>query len=73
MQDQHRLAHDHPPSAMQIDPDELFSVILAHQGRLPVVIDVNTPSIRRERHEERRPPFIASTRVACGMLPEVVS
>ena len=55
------LAHDHRPLPMQIDPDELPAVILVHRG-LPWFRGSNTPSIRRERHEERRPrPFIASS------------
>ena len=56
-----RLPYDHRPPPMQINPDELLAVILSI-GASRGSCKVNTPSIRRERHEERRPrPFIAST------------
>jgi hypothetical protein len=61
-------AHDHRPLPMQIDPDELPAVILIHRG-LPLFVEVSTPSIRRERHEERRPrPFIASSGLVAGSV-----
>ena len=55
------LTYDHRPLPMQIDPNELPAVILVHKGP-PSVCGSNTPSIRRGRHEERRPrPFIPSS------------
>ena len=53
--------HQHRPAPMQIDPDELPDPrTSAHRGLLESM-DVSTPSMRRGRHEERRPrSFIAS-------------
>jgi hypothetical protein len=43
------LSDDHRPLPVQIDPDDLVSVILVHRGHLLLRrVEVDTPSIRRE-------------------------
>ena len=50
------LAHDHRPSPVQINPDELPAVILIHQGP-PSTSGLRSPSIARD-HEEREAPLL---------------
>ena len=69
VEDPHRLQvltglghpHDHRPAPMQIDTHDLLSCVrFAHRASF-VVMDVSTPRVPRDGHEERRPrSFIAS-------------
>ena len=64
------LPHDHRPLPMQIVPTNCFPSY-SHIGASRDSWKVSTPSIRRGRHEERRPrPFIASSRRGMARLKQ---